>query len=141
MLVPAPVYIVTDELGSVMAGSEGHIADVFRHIIDAVWSYLTARERGEVMVKGLEPSVGQSLPLALEVPKHLFLLGVNAYNRKAYGLYLFTDECNALELFIPVIHLFHRQFLVERAFPKFKGIKDLTGKVGIYHTPLQRVLL
>ena len=39
--------------------------------------------------------------------KHLFLLGVNAYNRKAYGLRLFADGCNVLELFVPVLRLFH----------------------------------
>lgn len=86
------VNIVTDELGSVVAGSEGHIADVLRHIIDAVRNNQTVRERREVMLKGPEPSVGQSLPSALEVPGNLFFLGVNAYNRKAYGLRFFATD-------------------------------------------------
>ena len=130
MLFPDSGNVVTDKLGCVMTDSQRHIAYIFGHIIDAVWDNLTVGEGGEVVIKGLKRSVGQSLSLPLEVPEHLLLPGVNADNGQSHARRLLTNGSDLLELFVPVLDILHGKVLVERAFPKAKGIKDLMNKVA-----------
>ena len=121
---------VTDELVHVMANAQRHITHISGHIVDAVRNNLAIRERGEVMVKGLEWTVAQCLPVPFEVPNHLLLLGVDADDRKSNSLGFFADGGDTLELFISVLNLPHGRVLVERTFSKNKGVNDLTDKVA-----------
>ena len=130
VLPPDSCDVVTDELGRVMVNAQRHITHISGHIVDAVRNNLAARERGEVMVKGLEWSVAQCLPVPFEVPNHLLLLGVDADNMKSNSLGFFADGGDTLELFISVLNLLHGKVLVEGTFSKAKGVKDLTDKVA-----------
>ena len=130
VLPPYPCDVVTDELGRVMADAQCHVTDIPGHIIDAVRNNLTVGECGEVMVIRQWLAIGKGLSLPLEVPKHLFLLGINTDDRKSNRLSLFADGGDTLELFISVLDLLHGKFLIERALPKAKGVKDLTDEVA-----------
>ncbi len=130
MFSPDSRDVVTDELGRVMANAQRHITRISGHIVDAVRNNLTVRERGEVMVKGLEWSVAQCLPVPFEVPNHLLLLGVDADDRKSNSLGFFANEGDTLELFISVLNLLHGKVLVGGTLFKAKGVKDLTDKVA-----------
>ena len=84
VLSPYSCDVVADELGRIVADSQCHIADIPGHVVDAMRDNLPIRECGEVVVKRLERTIGQSLPLTFEVPQHLLLLGINADDGKAY---------------------------------------------------------
>ena len=130
MILPYSCDVVTDKLGSIMADSQRHVADIPGHVIDAVRNNLTVGEGGEVVVKGFEWTVGQSLSLPLEVPQHLFLLGVDADDGKSRRLRLFADGRDAQELIITVPDLLHGKVLIEGTLLKAKGVKDLSDKVA-----------
>lgn len=59
VLFPYSCDVVADKSGCVLTDSQCHMADIPCDIVDAVRDNLTIRERGEVVVKGLERSVGQ----------------------------------------------------------------------------------
>lgn len=130
VLFPYPCDVVADKSGCVVTDSQCHIADIPCDIVDAVRDNLTIRERGEVVVKGLERSVGQCLSFTLEVPKHLLLLGINADDGKSYTRSLLANGGDLLELLVPVFHILHGEVLIEGAFPKTKRIKELSDKVA-----------
>ena len=113
-----------------MADSQRHVTDVFGHIVDAVRNNLPVGEGGEVMVIGHGLAIGKSLPLPLEVPQHLFLLGVDADDGKSRRLRLFADGRDAQELFVTVPDLLHGKVLIEGTLLKAKGVKDLSDKVA-----------
>ncbi len=100
------------------------------HVVDAMRDNLPIRECGEVVVKRLERTIGQSLLLTFEVPQHLLLLGINADDGKAYTRSLLANGSDLFELFVPVFHILHGQVLIEGTPPKSKGIKDLPDKVA-----------
>ena len=122
--------VVADESGRVVADSQRHVADIPCHIVDAVRNHLAVGEGGEVVVKGLERAVGQRLSITLEVPQHLLLLGVNADDGEPYARGLRTNGGNLPELIVPVLYVLHGKVLIEGAFPKAEGIKDLSHEVA-----------
>lgn len=130
MFSPYSRDVVTDELGRVMANAQRHVTLISSHIVDAVRNNLAVREGGEVMVKGLEWSVTQCLPVPFEVPNHLLFLGVDADNGKSNRLGFFADGRDTLELFISVLDLLHGKVLIEGTLSKAKGVKDLTDEVA-----------
>ena len=130
VLPPYPCDVVTDKLGRVMADAQCHVTDIPGHIIDAVRNNLTIGECGEVMIICQWLAIGKGLSFPLEVSEHLLLLGVNADDGKSHRLCFFADGGDTLELFISVLDLFHRKVLIERAFPKAKGVKDLADEVA-----------
>ena len=130
VLFPYSCDVVADKSGCVVTDSQCHIADIPCDIVDAMRDNLAIRERGEVVVKRLERSVGQRLSFTLEVPKHLLLLGINADDEKSYTRSLLANGGDLLELLVPVFHILHGEVLIEGAFPKAKRIKDLSDKVA-----------
>ena len=67
--------VVADKSGCVVTDTQCHMADIPCDIVDAVRDNLTIRERGEVVVKGLERSVGQlNLRKSLQFPYAISLI-------------------------------------------------------------------
>ena len=116
VFVPESLHVVADELGGVVAESDGHESDVVRHVVDAVRHNHAVGERGEIMVKTLWGAGTIHLPVSLEVANRFLLLGVYADYRYSEPDAEFLDVLDLDELLVPALHAFQRDVLTERPF-------------------------
>ena len=114
VFVPESLHVVADELGGVVAESDGHETDVVRHVIDAVRNNHAVGERGEIMVEAFGTAETIHLPIPLEVADDFLLLGVYTDYRDAEPDAEFLDILYLDKLLIPTLHTFQRDVLAER---------------------------
>ncbi len=116
VLDPHAAQVVTDELGGVAAGAQGHVALVGVDVVDAVRHDSAVREAGKVVV--VDPAGTRRVALArpVEVAQHLLLLGVDAQHGQVLIGEGRTVAADFLELLVALLNLFHIVHFQQLAF-------------------------
>lgn len=137
-IVPLQIFlpnlsdVVAEELGGVVACSDGEVTGFGFNVEDSVWDNMVL---GKVVVGTLWLSVADDLAVTLEVSDRLLLFGVNANYRNTLAGTFVHKHADFPELGIPVFRLTNREGLGKGSFAKTLGANHLLDNVTAHIDP------